>query len=77
VSKQTYVTTHITITYCQVDFNLLAISAVLSNQKVMSVLTPGTHGSIFGGNPLASAIGIEAFLKYHISYILLVVIMIL
>ena len=44
-------------TYCQVDFILLAISAVLSNQKIMSVLTPGTHGSIFGGNPLASAIG--------------------
>ena len=41
--------------YCQVDFNLLAISAVLSNQKVMSVLTPGTHGSIFGGNPQCSA----------------------
>ena len=36
------------------------ISAVLSNQKIMSVLTPGTHGSTFGGNPLASAIGIEA-----------------
>ena len=36
------------------------VSAVLSNQKIMSVLTPGTHGSTFGGNPLASAIGIEA-----------------
>ena len=36
------------------------ISAVLSNEKIMSVLTPGTHGSTFGGNPLASAIGIEA-----------------
>ena len=36
------------------------ISAVLSSQKIMSVLKPGTHGSTFGGNPLASAIGIEA-----------------
>ena len=36
------------------------ISAVLSNETIMSVLTPGTHGSTFGGNPLASAIGIEA-----------------
>jgi len=36
------------------------ISAVLSNERIMSVLTPGTHGSTFGGNPLASAIGIEA-----------------
>lgn len=36
------------------------ISAILSNEEIMSVLTPGTHGSTFGGNPLASAIGIEA-----------------
>ena len=36
------------------------VSAVLSNETIMSVLTPGTHGSTFGGNPLASAIGIEA-----------------
>lgn len=36
------------------------ISAVLSNETIMGVLTPGTHGSTFGGNPLASAIGIEA-----------------
>ena len=36
------------------------ISAVLSSQKIMSVLKPGTNGSTFGGNPLASAIGIEA-----------------
>ena len=26
----------------------------------MEVITPGTHGSTYGGNPLASAIGIEA-----------------
>ncbi len=36
------------------------ISAVLTSRKIMSVLKPGTHGSTFGGNPLASAIGIEA-----------------
>ena len=33
------------------------ISAVLSNTEVMSVLQPGEHGSTFGGNPLACAIG--------------------
>ena len=33
------------------------ISAVLSNSEVMSVLQPGEHGSTFGGNPLACAIG--------------------
>lgn len=36
------------------------ISAVLSNAEVMDVLTPGTHGSTFGGNPLACAIGMKA-----------------
>ncbi|MGD9016902.1 MAG: ornithine--oxo-acid transaminase [Desulfobacterales bacterium] len=33
------------------------ISAVLSNSEVMDVLQPGEHGSTFGGNPLACAIG--------------------
>lgn len=35
---------------------LYPISAVLANQDVMGVLTPGTHGSTFGGNPLACAV---------------------
>ncbi len=33
------------------------ISAVLSNSEVLGVLRPGEHGSTFGGNPLACAIG--------------------
>ena len=33
------------------------ISAVLSNTDVLGVLNPGEHGSTFGGNPLACAIG--------------------
>ena len=33
------------------------ISAVLSNREVLGVLKPGEHGSTFGGNPLACAIG--------------------
>lgn len=36
------------------------ISAVLGNNDVMDVITPGTHGSTFGGNPLACEIGMEA-----------------
>jgi ornithine--oxo-acid transaminase len=36
------------------------ISGILSSQRIMSVFTPGDHGSTFGGNPLASAIGIAA-----------------
>ncbi|HEQ79231.1 MAG TPA: aminotransferase class III-fold pyridoxal phosphate-dependent enzyme, partial [Euryarchaeota archaeon] len=32
------------------------ISIVLGSKKTMSVFTPGSHGSTFGGNPLACAI---------------------
>ena len=32
------------------------ISAVLSNNEVLSVFKPGEHGSTFGGNPLACAV---------------------
>ncbi len=34
------------------------IGAVLMNKKVASGMTPGSHGSTFGGNPLAMKIGI-------------------
>jgi len=33
------------------------MSAVLSNREVLGVLQPGEHGSTFGGNPLACAVG--------------------
>ncbi|MGQ9663848.1 MAG: ornithine--oxo-acid transaminase [bacterium] len=36
------------------------ISAVLCDNKIMDVIKPGDHGSTFGGNPLAAAIGIAA-----------------
>ncbi|MEB6237416.1 ornithine--oxo-acid transaminase [Staphylococcus gallinarum] len=39
---------------------LYPISAVLANEDVMNVLTPGTHGSTFGGNPLACAVSSAA-----------------
>ncbi|OGH98858.1 MAG: hypothetical protein A2039_10110 [Candidatus Melainabacteria bacterium GWA2_34_9] len=32
------------------------VSAVLADNSVMDVLTPGSHGSTFGGNPLGCAI---------------------
>jgi ornithine--oxo-acid transaminase len=35
------------------------VSAVAANRDVLGVITPGTHGSTFGGNPLAAAIGLE------------------
>ncbi len=36
------------------------VSACLSSKEVMSVFTPGSHGSTFGGNPLACAIAEES-----------------
>ncbi|XP_044756191.1 ornithine aminotransferase, mitochondrial [Coccinella septempunctata] len=33
------------------------VSGCLANDNVMSVIKPGTHGSTFGGNPLASKLG--------------------
>ena len=35
--------------------NGLPMGAVVAKEKVSSLFTPGTHGSTFGGNPLASA----------------------
>ena len=32
------------------------------NKKVAVGMTPGTHGSTFGGNPLAMAIGIQLWI---------------
>ena len=37
-----------------------AISAVLSQREVLGLLTPGTHGSTFGANPLACAVARES-----------------
>jgi ornithine--oxo-acid transaminase len=39
---------------------MLPMSCVMANEKVMGVFTPGIHGSTFGGNPLASAVSMEA-----------------
>ncbi len=36
---------------------VLPVSAVLADADVMGVLKPGQHGSTFGGNPLACAVG--------------------
>jgi len=33
------------------------VSVTLADQEVMDVFTPGDHGSTFGGNPLAAAVG--------------------
>jgi ornithine--oxo-acid transaminase len=38
---------------------LYPVSAVAADGDVLEVITPGSHGSTFGGNPLAAAIGRE------------------
>lgn len=39
----------------------IPIGAMLTNSRVGSSFTPGSHGSTFGGNPLACAVGCTAF----------------
>ncbi|MFQ5839304.1 MAG: aspartate aminotransferase family protein [Candidatus Methylomirabilales bacterium] len=36
----------------------LPIGAMLAREEVMAVLTPGTHATTFGGNPLVTAVGL-------------------
>jgi ornithine--oxo-acid transaminase len=38
----------------------MPISAVLANDEVMLTIQPGEHGSTFGGNPLASVVGMAS-----------------
>jgi ornithine--oxo-acid transaminase len=38
---------------------LYPVSAIAADADVLGVITPGSHGSTFGGNPLAAAVGRE------------------
>lgn len=39
---------------------VMPISAVVANDDILGVLNPGSHGSTFGGNPLACAVSIAS-----------------
>lgn len=39
---------------------IMPVSAIAADAEVLGVYTPGTHGSTFGGNPLACAVAIKA-----------------
>ena len=39
---------------------VLPVSAFVGRHELMDVFTPGSHGSTFGGNPLAATVGLEA-----------------
>jgi ornithine--oxo-acid transaminase len=36
---------------------IVPVSAIVANREILGVLRPGQHGSTFGGNPLACAVG--------------------
>ena len=36
------------------------ISCVVANRDILGVFNPGSHGSTFGGNPMACAVSIAA-----------------
>lgn len=38
---------------------ILPVSAVVGDARVLGVIRPGEHGSTFGGNPLAAAVGLR------------------
>ncbi|WP_137846173.1 ornithine--oxo-acid transaminase [Microbacterium sp. 2FI] len=38
---------------------ILPVSAVVADREVLGVIQPGEHGSTFGGNPLAAAVGLR------------------
>jgi ornithine--oxo-acid transaminase len=37
---------------------IVPVSAVVGNRDILGVLRPGEHGSTFGGNPIAAAVGL-------------------
>lgn len=39
---------------------VLPVSAFVGRRELMDVFTPGSHGSTFGGNPLAATVGLES-----------------
>ncbi|RIV16512.1 ornithine--oxo-acid transaminase, partial [Alicyclobacillaceae bacterium I2511] len=39
---------------------VLPVSAVAANREILGLFEPGSHGSTFGGNPLAAAVAVAA-----------------
>ena len=39
---------------------VMPLSAIAANEDILGLYTPGSHGSTFGGNPLACACGVKA-----------------
>ena len=58
--QETFVRPDILILGKALSGGVYPVSAILANSEVMDVITPGTHGSTFGGNPLACAVAMAA-----------------
>ena len=58
--QSTYANPDLLILGKAISGGVYPVSAVLANNEVMNVITPGTHGSTFGGNPLGSKVAIAA-----------------
>lgn len=58
--QETYVKPDVLILGKALSGGAYPVSAVLADDEIMSVITPGTHGSTFGGNPVGSAVAMVA-----------------
>jgi ornithine--oxo-acid transaminase len=58
--QDTYIKPDLLILGKALSGGVYPVSAVLAENHIMDVITPGTHGSTFGGNPLGSAVAIAA-----------------
>ena len=58
--QETYLKPDILILGKAISGGVYPVSAVLADNEIMEVITPGTHGSTFGGNPLACNVAMEA-----------------
>ena len=58
--SETYVRPDVLILGKALSGGAYPVSAVLADNSVMDVITPGTHGSTFGGNPIAAKVAMAA-----------------
>lgn len=58
--QETYVRPDVLILGKALSGGTYPVSAVLADDAIMKVITPGTHGSTFGGNPLGARVAMTA-----------------
>lgn len=58
--QNTYTRPDVLILGKAISGGVYPVSAVLADNRIMEVITPGTHGSTFGGNPVGGAVAMSA-----------------